>query len=54
MIDGMLVTFAVIVIITTLSFLWKAIDRWMDNLPEIIIVPESKAQELEQHLWGKG
>lgn len=54
MIDGLLIIFAVIGIITTLRIFWKTLDAWIDNLPEIIIVPESKAKELEQHLWGRG
>lgn len=35
------------------AWLDSALDRWLDGVT-IAFVPDDKAQELEQYLWGKG
>lgn len=35
------------------KFLWE-LDHWLDNIQGFAFMPESKAKELEQHLYGHG
>lgn len=46
--------FAVVGFAVTAIGLWQKLDGWLDGFQGVVFVPEEKAQELEQHLWGNG
>lgn len=34
--------------------LWKSLDKGLDSFQGFAFLPEERARELEQHLWGPG
>lgn len=50
-VDVILYSFAVVGAITIAFWIWEKLDVWLDKVPKIIIVPDEKVKEFEQHLW---